>query len=122
MYVCQTCERDGPLAPGEPSRGRALSDAVEAALREAGLEPDIALRRVNCLNGCLNPCNVALRATGKFNLRFSRLEAPHAAAVVQIAAEYHASADGDVPEDRWPAPLRGRLTVRTPPPRTHRNG
>lgn len=142
LYVCTTCVRDLPLAPDEPSRGRRLADALVRALAGEGGEDGggdgldrgqsqsrsrgrgrgnsgsggLRLLQVPCLNGCLNPCNVALRASGKYNLRFSRLSPDDAGAVVELARAYAAHPTGDVPEDAWPEALRGKRTVRTPPP------
>ena len=113
LYVCTTCVRDLRLAPGEPSRGQRLADELERGL---DADPRLHFIKVPCLNGCLSPCNVALRASGKFNLRFSRLEPADAAAVLDFARTYMNHATGDVPEGEWPDALRGKRTVRTPPP------
>ena len=123
LYVCTTCVRDLRLGPGEPSRGQRLADEVGRQIdgdgapragRNAG--PRLHFIRVPCLNGCLNPCNAALRASGKYNLRFSRLQPGDAAAVLEFARTYLDHPTGDVPEAEWPEALRGKRTVRTPPP------
>ena len=127
LYVCTTCVRDLRLAPGESSRGRRLADEVERTLGGEGgpradprpgprADPHLRLIKVPCLNGCLNPCNVALRASGKYNLRFSRVGPGDAAAVLDFARIYLGHLTGDVPEAEWPEALRGKRTVRTPPP------
>ena len=132
LYVCTTCVRDLRLAPGEPSRGQRLADELERGLygRDGdgdpegdgdgnggiGANPRLHFIKVPCLNGCLSPCNVALRASGKFNLRFSRLEPEDARAVLEFARTYVDHPTGDVPEVEWPEALRGKRTVRTPPP------
>ena len=124
LYVCTTCVRDLRLAPGEPSRGQRLAEALERGLdgRDGdnpggiGADPRLHFIKVPCLNGCLSPCNVALRASGKFNLRFSRLEPADAAAVLDFARTYLEHQTGDVREEDWPEALRGKRTVRTPPP------
>ena len=126
LYVCTTCVRDFRLAPGEPSRGQRLADKVQRRLdgRDGdggtdsgiGVDPRLHFIKVPCLNGCLSPCNVALRASGKFNLRFSRLEPNDAWAVLDFARTYLDHPTGDVPEAEWPEALRGKRTVRTPPP------
>ena len=122
LYVCTTCVRDLRLAPGEPSRGQRLADEVQRCLdgRDGdggiGADPRLHIIKVPCLNGCLSPCNVALRASGKFNLRFSRLEPDDAGAVLDFARTYLDHPTGDVPEAEWPEALRGKRTVRTPPP------
>ena len=125
LYVCTTCVRDLRLAPGEPSRGQRLAGELERALSQgsgdfengsAGADPRLHFIKVPCLNGCLRPCNVALRASGKYNLRFSRLDPEEAPAVLEFARTYLDHPTGDVPEEEWPEALRGKRTVRTPPP------
>ena len=119
LYVCTTCIRDLRLAPGESSRGQRLADEVERGLDGGGLRnagPRLHFIKAPCLNGCLSACNVALRASGKYNLRFSRLEPGDAAAVLDLARTYLDHPTGDVPEAEWPETLRGKRTVRTPPP------
>ena len=129
LYVCTTCVRDLRLAPDETSRGQRLADEIERGLyRELygegaqGMEspasgsPRLHFLKVPCLNGCLSPCNVALRASGKYNLRFSRLEPEDAGAVLDLVRAYLEHPTGDVPEDECPEALRGKRTVRTPPP------
>ena len=115
LYVCTTCVRDLRLGPGEPSRGQRLADEVGRRL-DGDAGPRLHFLRVPCLNGCLNPCNAALRASGKYNLRFSRLQPGDAAAVLEFARTYLDHPTGDVPEAEWPEALRGKRTVRTPPP------
>ena len=124
LYVCTTCVRDLRLAPGDTSRGQRLADELERGLdgKKNGSSdigagsPRLHFLKVPCLNGCLRPCNVALRASGKYNLRFSRLEPEDAAAILDFAHTYLEHPTGDVPEDEWPEALRGKRTVRTPPP------
>lgn len=119
LYACITCVRDLRLAPGETTRGQQLAEALGRRLDGEGdgaADPRLHFLKVPCLNGCLNPCNVALRASGKYNLRFSRLEPEDAAAVLEFARAYLEHPTGDVPEEEWPEALRGKRTVRTPPP------
>ena len=122
LYVCTTCVRDLRLAPGEPSRGQRLADELERGLNgpdgDGGIGANSRLHfiKVPCLNGCLSPCNVALRASGKFNLRFSLLKPDDARAVLDLVRNYLDHPTGDVPEEEWPEALRGKRTVRTPPP------
>lgn len=117
LYICATCVRDAPLAPGEASRGQRLITAVRRLLEDGTLAKyRLALRQVHCLNGCPSPCNVSLRGQAKYTLRFSRLTPAHASAVVAFYHAYVAAESGDVPEEQWPEGLQGKLTVRTPPP------
>lgn len=120
LYVCTTCVRGLRLAPDEASRGQRLADELQQRLGGGPLGsaavPRLRFLRVPCLNGCLRPCNVALRASGKYSLRFSRLQPEDAAAVLDFARAYLGHPTGDVPEDDWPEALRGKRTVHTPPP------
>jgi len=115
LYVCQTCVRDLVPPPDGPTRGRRLADAIEGLLSAAtGALP--TLRRVACLNACLSPCSVALRAPGKAALRFSRLGPEHAADVLALAAAYGRSNDGDLPRASLPSALRDKQSARAPAP------
>jgi predicted metal-binding protein len=116
LYACETCVRDLRLVPGQSSRGQELIDALRSSLQqEPPSAPDFAVRVVSCLNGCLNPCNIALRCRGKYSLRFSRLTPQDAAAVLSFARLYAASADGNIAPQQWPEVLRGKMTVCIPP-------
>jgi len=111
LHICQTCERDGALADNGSSRGQRLTDQVLALLAESDLVDQLTIRKVPCLSGCLNPCNVAFRATGKSSIRFGRLNESLAADIVAFASHYIASRDGDVDETLWPDALRNRMTA-----------
>ena len=116
FYICRSCvwsesarERDGKR------QGTFLLDAVRELIEAEPLPDTLNLRAVYCLNGCKSPCNVGFRAAGKHHVRFSRLTPENAADVLAYARAYRASADGAVPEEETPAPMRGKMTVRTPP-------
>ncbi len=110
LLVCATCDRYAAPAPS-PTRGEALAAALRA------VTPRVALRVVECLNGCPRPCTAGLRAPGKATLRFSGLGPQDAAALLALAERYDASPDGEVVDAALPESLRGRLTVHTPAPR-----
>jgi len=114
LYLCQTCVRDSVPPPGEPTRGRRLADAVETLLSAAPAEHRPILRRVACLNACLSPCSIALRAPGKLALRFSRLGPDDAVDVVALAAAYGRSNDGNLAGEALPPALRNKLSARAP--------
>lgn len=115
LYVCETCVRDLALGAEEKTRGRLLADAVAARLRALRLPPAIVYRTVLCLNGCPRPCNAALRAPGKCSLRLGQLTPADAPHIVDLLLEYSASADGEIPSERWPTRLRDKVTARVPP-------
>lgn len=117
LYVCRSCvwteaerERDGKR------QGTFLLEAVQDVIAREPLPAGMSLRAVFCLNGCKSPCNVAFRAPGKEGLRFSRMTPDRADDVVAFARAYWQSADGEVQEDKTPEAMRGKITVRTPPP------
>ena len=127
LFICETCVREQRLAVDQTSRGQQLIAAVKQLLTQQATfqvtsqanpkanENNFALRIVSCLNGCLSPCNIALRCRGKYSLRFSRLNPEDAEAVLNFTRLYIASDDGDVAADQWPAALREKLTVRIAP-------
>ena len=115
LYACETCVRDLSLAPGESSRGQQLIDELKRLLQQETTPLDFTFRVVSCLNGCLSPCNVALRCRSKYHLRFSRLNPDDASAIVAFAKVYAASVDGDIDQAQWPPELVDKMTVKIPP-------
>lgn len=96
LIVCTTCDRSAEPRP-EPSRGEALARAVETRARERGV--DLAIVRVDCLDGCSRPCNAALRARGKPFRRFSGLSPADSDALIDVALAYRAAPSGKVAAD-----------------------
>ena len=117
LYVCRSCvwsesqrERD------DRRQGDFLLEAINQEIERVPLPKNVGLRAVHCLNGCKSQCNVAFRSPGKHGLRFSHLTPENAGEVVAFLGAYHKSDIGDVPEEAIPEGMRGKLTVRTPPP------
>ena len=108
IFVCLTCSRYSPAPSGEPSRGEEMVRAVKRAAAAGG--GVIAVRSVECLNGCPNPCTAALRTSGKNQLRFSHLIPEDAPALIEAAMLYTKSGDGSIPIDSMPLQLRGKLS------------
>jgi predicted metal-binding protein len=117
LYVCRSCvwseaqrERDGQR------QGEFLLAAIKREITRKPLPENSGMRAVHCLNGCKSPCNVAFRSPGKHGLRFSHLTPDNATEVLAFLEAYRDSDVGDVAEEDVPEGLRGKLTVRTPPP------
>jgi predicted metal-binding protein len=115
LYVCETCVRDRPVSAGERTLGRQLADAITERLRTLSSASAAVHRVVMCLNGCPRPCNVAMRGARKHGFRLGRLTPDDAPDIVDLFLAYAASPDGDIPPERWPAHLRDKVTMRTPP-------
>ena len=115
ITVCDTCKREGSAPAGRAgTEGEALAALVEAAA--AGIE-GLRSRRVSCLMGCGQGCNVAVQGPGKFAYTLGRFapEPEAAAAIVGYARRHAASATGVVPYRDWPQGVKGHFVTRHPP-------
>ena len=117
LYVCRSCVWSEAQREIDGRRqGDFLLEAIKQEIERVPLPQNTGLRAVHCLNGCKSPCNVAFRSPGKHGLRFSRLTPENAGEVLSFLGAYLDSEVGDVPETAVPEGMRGKLTVRTPPP------
>ena len=107
VFVCSTCSRYAPPAKGEPTRGQEMVRACKKASADKG--GSIAVRSVECLNGCPQPCTAALRTPGKTLVRFSELVPDDAAALIEVAMMHAESETGDLPVDALPDRLRNKI-------------
>lgn len=110
VFVCTTCHRYDPVPAGETTPGQRLALAMRRHAMQSG--STVAVRTVECLNGCPRPCTAALRMPGKMIIRFAELTADDAPALLEAAARYAASADGNVPADALPELLRDKVSDR----------
>lgn len=72
----------------------------------------VAVRSVECLNGCPKPCTAALRTPGKPVIRFSNLTPDDAPALIEAAKLHAESPSAGLPENVMPARLRDKVTGR----------
>ena len=110
VFVCTTCNRYAPASAGQATPGQRLAHAMKQHAARCG--STVAVRTVECLNGCPHPCTAALRMPGKMVIRFSELTAEDAPALLEAAARYAESADGDIPTEALPVVLRGKVSDR----------
>lgn len=107
LIVCTTC-RDG--------RGQALLEQVE----NEALAQDLALpvRGVACMSGCSRGCTAAVLAAGKLGYLFGELQpdAACAQALIDVARQHAAHAEGQLAWAQRPEALKGGLLARLPPP------
>jgi len=114
IFVCRTCDRNAPVEFNERSAGERLALRITDAA-DTSDERGWAVRKVACLNGCLNPCNVAFRGPDRFTYRFSRLIEADVNDILAFGALYWSVTEGGVEPDRIPGALRAKMTVCTPP-------
>jgi predicted metal-binding protein len=120
LVVCNTCrvsEQERDDAQGERGGAilaRRLREAAEGDARVAGL----AIEEMPCLFNCSQHCSIHLRAPGKIGYVLGRFEptADAARAILDYAAAYIDSAEGQVAYRLWPEGVKGHFIVRTPPP------
>lgn len=114
VCVCRTCDRNAPRGSGAADAGTVLAAALrDLVAARPGENWDV--REVACLNGCLKPCNVAVRGADRYTYRFSRVTPGDLPQFVAFAEAYWREANGEVAPEKIPEPLRAKLTVCTPP-------
>ncbi len=108
IFICTTCNRYTPAAAGEPSPGLQLAMAMKRAAAAGG--HTVAVRMVECLNTCPQPCAAALREPGKAVIRFGKLGPEDAPALLAAAEAYAETRTGDLPASAMPERLRAKVT------------
>lgn len=116
LLVCTTCRpadapRDGQAA------GQDLFEQVQDALAFAPTSsPGLQLWGIACLGACSRSCTVALQASGKASYVFGELAPDHDClqAVLEVARQHAASADGLLVWGQRPERLRRGLIARLP--------
>jgi predicted metal-binding protein len=112
--VCRTCDRNAPGGLGERSAGEELACRIRDTI-DTGDERGWTVRAVACLNGCLNPCNVAFRGADRYTYRFSRLNEADVDDILAFGEHYWSVPEGAVEPNRIPGALHAKMTVCTPP-------
>jgi predicted metal-binding protein len=95
IFVCTTCNRYEPARQGADSPGLQLARAMKRMAAAAG--NTIAIRMVECLNTCPQPCAAAIRFMD---------DAP---ALLAAAAAYAETPNGDLAETALPERLRHKV-------------
>ena len=115
LHVCTTCRPPG-TDPAAPRDGAKLFALVEALYYDWPGRADVTLHPVECMSGCDRACTVALSAPGKPSYLFGDKQpnVETAAAALDLAAQYAASATGDLPRSARPEPFRRGILARIP--------
>ena len=108
IFVCTTCNRYLPPETGAASPGLELAQAMKRLAAASGTA--VAVRMVECLNTCPQPCAAALREPGKVVIRFGRLGPEDAPALLAAAEAYAGTATGDLADIVMPERLRAKVT------------
>ena len=115
ITICDTCKQEGWDPSAQPETdGERLASLIEAA---AASESTVKTRRVSCLMGCKNACNVAIQGEGKLNYTLGSFdpEQDDAEGIVAYAALHASSETGQVPYREWPDAIKGHFVTRHPP-------
>ena len=110
LLICRTCPRDDRRSSGD--FGRRLTAAI-AALPTAG-PPDVTVRGVLCLGGCLRHGAAAIDGAGKARIRFGDLTEHDAADLLAAAAAHEDCVSGEPAELDLAGNLRDRISAVTP--------
>lgn len=113
ITICDTCKREGwDAAQSSTTDGEDL-----AALIEALPDDTVRTRRVSCLMGCKQGCNVAIQAADKISYTLGRFVPTQDAAdaIVRFAQLHADSTSGQVPYREWPEGIKGHFITRHPP-------
>ena len=113
VLVCITCRSAAhPTDPDEPPPGLMLADATAAAADAS----DISVQRVRCLGNCGRGLSAAIRCDNAWTYVFGGLEAPRDGLTLIAGARLLAgAADGIMPWQGRPEPLKRGLIARIPP-------
>src|ERR1700691_4556798 len=112
VTVCITCRVPSDPMDG-PRAGIALADA--AVVAATGIS-DISVQRVRCLGNCSRGLSAAIRCDNAWTYVFGGLEPSRAALTLIAGARLLAgAADGIMPWQGRPEPLKRGLIARIPP-------
>lgn len=109
LSICTTCRG--------PARVDGVGSALAAEAAVVAVDPAYAAVRVSpsaCLWSCDRGASAQLHAPGKAGYVMGGFVAADAPALLDFAAAYGASDDGEVPYAAWPAGILGHFLARTP--------
>ena len=120
VLVCITCRTAAlaqagadSAAPEPPRAGLLLADATAAAAANAS---DISVQRIRCLGNCSRGLSAAIRCDNAWTYVFGGLDASRdGLALIAGARLLAGAADGIMPWQGRPEPLKRGLIARIPP-------
>ena len=111
IIVCTTCRGPGRVdGVGAAFAGELARLAAGPAYAGVTVTPAV------CLWSCGQGASAQLRSAERTGYVMGGFVAADAAALLDFAAVYAGTSDGEVPYDRWPPGVLGHFIARTPPP------
>ncbi|WP_428332316.1 DUF1636 domain-containing protein [Novosphingobium sp.] len=119
VVVCNTCRYSQEASSDDEGvrGGMHLAQALRAVKASDARYAGIAVQDMACLFACAEFCAVHLRAPGKVSYVMGRFSPDDdaARAILDYAAHYAASDEGQVPYAQWPDGVKGHFITRSPP-------
>lgn len=120
IVACSTCRRpshEAATPDADGSDGERLVAALRAVRASDARYAAIAIETMPCLFACSAACTLHLRAPGKIGYVLGGFAPDEAAAraILDYAAHYAASAEGEVRYADWPEGVKGHFLTRCPP-------
>ena len=111
--TCRTTDAADSQAADAPRPGLILAEATAAAAANA---PDVSVQRVRCLGNCGRGLSAAIRCDNAWTYVFGGLDASRDGLTLIAGARLLAgAADGIMPWQGRPEPLKRGLIARIPP-------
>ncbi len=116
LFVCLSCRAKDEAREPRHARSGARLHAALVATSARDKSSLVIVTPVECLSACPRPCAIALRGPGKHIYVFGDLDpVRHVGEILACAAQYVAAADGFLPRELRPEPLRAGILARVPP-------
>lgn len=118
LHVCTSCRSPGsPREPRESRAGFKLYQKLRTIFHGSSLGHHVEVKPAECLSLCPRPCGIALSSPGAWSYLFGDQYSDEASAqgIFECVSLYIGTADGWMPRERRPKPLRASILGRVPP-------
>jgi len=117
LHVCISCRALGsPRDPRENRTGFKLYQKLRTIFYESPLSLHVEVKPTKCLSLCPRPCGIALSSPGAWSYLFGDQHPDeNARDILRCVSLYIGTADGLLPRERRPKPLRASILGRVPP-------
>ena len=117
LHVCTSCRLPGsPREPRENRLGFKLYEKLRRIFNESPVRRHVEVRPIECLSLCPRPCGIAFSSLGAWSYLFGDQHPDESAHdILECISLYIATADGLMPRQQRPKPLRASILGRVPP-------